>query len=144
MRSGAKTAAAALRASYAAGISAPAGVPTIPIGEKVISFTTLLEMLVTPTQKLKGAPVLVPELILFQSGRPKCVIRYDKQDNEVKRVSNSTALQLPKLMKYMMSEHRLRKRGNDRVSAPAAMAKRESTTMKVWERRTIRGRTRRR
>ncbi len=86
------------------------------LGERTMTFSELLENIVSPSAKIRGAPVALPETILFCDGHPKCVLRYDQKENEARRTNSRAALQLPSLMKFMMSEYRMRKRGNERTS----------------------------
>jgi len=81
------------------------------LGERTVDFTYLIEALVSPNSKLKGAPIFIPEITLFLGGKPKCFIKFDKRETEIKASYSKNNLQLPKLMKMMMAEFRARKRG---------------------------------
>ena len=77
---------------------------------KAFDFSQLIELLVSPGPRIRGAPIKIPEIILFHANKPKCAIRYDHKENEVKALGGKGALQRPKLMKFMMSEYRRRRR----------------------------------
>ena len=84
--------------------------PSLPqniaeLHDKTITFQELVEYLASHNENTKGANVLVPETIVFLDGRPKCVIRYDRVNKELKGISKKSVMVLPKLMKIMLAVH---------------------------------------
>jgi len=69
-----------------------------------MSFTSLMESLTN--KKSKGASVLIPELIIFESGKPKSFLYFDKTMSEVKITYNKYKLNIQHLMRIMSNYYR--------------------------------------
>ena len=74
------------------------------------TYAYLLEHLVSANPLIKGAPVLVPETVLFRDKKPQCLLAYSVKTNEIKCWPSHSPLQLPQLLKVMMTRYRARKK----------------------------------
>lgn len=82
--------------------------------DEVMSFTSLVESLAA--SEFKGAPVLIPEIAIFDSGKPKGFLYFDKITNEIKAIYNKSRLNTQYLMKAMTGCYR-EKRANNKGKA---------------------------
>jgi len=65
---------------------------------------------VSSNEKVKGAEVPIPEMILFSKGKARCVIHFDRNVNEIKGIYKKAALLHYKLMRWMINEYNSRRR----------------------------------
>ena len=80
------------------------------IQEGSLDFKELVELLVTHNDKVKAIDVMIPEIIIFNNGRPKCVVKYDKRQKELKALVGKTMLEFPKLLKLLLDAYDSRRK----------------------------------
>jgi len=85
--------------------------------EAIVGFNYLLESLATPIAKYKGAAIRIPEAIIFNCGRPKCLLYYNEATNEVKKIDDKSKMNNSNLMKIMISRYRIRRTGRIIIKA---------------------------
>ncbi len=99
----------------------------INIGGRHTTYPYILEHLVSSNPLIKGAPVMVPETVLFSDKKPKCLIGYSMKTNEIRCWPSLTPLQLPRLLKVMMNRYRTRKKPPElRIAASLILSKNPS------------------
>ena len=81
--------------------------------ETTMDFCQLLERLLPTTMKYKGAPVPIPEIIIFNEGKPLYFLYYDKKGAEIKKVDDKSKMNLPYLMRFMICRYQNRRIGRD-------------------------------
>ena len=80
--------------------------------EKTLTFKKLLELLIVANDDYKGPNIPIPEIILFDKGKPVCLLKYNKHTKEIKKNNNKAILQLPVLMEIMVNEYNNRRRSH--------------------------------
>jgi hypothetical protein len=91
---------------------------------EIQNYTWILEHLVCQNEHIRGiklilakrsvclgAPILVPETVVFKNGKPKYLMKSEKAEHYLRQITNGNILQLSEIMKYFMKLGRKRRKG---------------------------------
>eukprot|EP00826_Nyctotherus_ovalis_P008209 TRINITY_DN12119_c0_g1_i2.p1 TRINITY_DN12119_c0_g1~~TRINITY_DN12119_c0_g1_i2.p1 ORF type:complete len:199 (-),score=38.38 TRINITY_DN12119_c0_g1_i2:916-1512(-) len=78
---------------------------------------------------MKGAAVPMSEIVLFNEGKAKCLLYFDKATGEVKATYKKTALLNYKLMRWMVNEYNNRRKTD--IKSKLVNYGRQNTEMKT-------------